>query len=281
MLEVGLLLLLLVGLLLVVHRGPRVRAPSCGGCGYAVAGLATLRCPECGADLREVGIRTPSPQRGRSVGWVAIWTLGLLLTATLVSPALRRWVPRRYSTVTRIDVAPQRISSYEGVRAHLVGTGRAGRNRYHRASLQVLLAGNAFSEPMDVDLRDLTYRVRRPDGSWHHGPGALDGRRLAGWMASMAGESSSAVLAAEAAAILDYLDGARKDGGVSVGRSPALANASVQTTTTAIALPWLSATITAGWLALWLLGGVLIAWRWRARERSAGSRHGGEPRVPA
>jgi len=29
---------------------------SCGGCGYAVRGLEGLNCPECGADLRQVGI---------------------------------------------------------------------------------------------------------------------------------------------------------------------------------------------------------------------------------
>ena len=36
---------------------------SCGGCGYAVRGLKALNCPECGADLRKVGIN-----RGRSSG---------------------------------------------------------------------------------------------------------------------------------------------------------------------------------------------------------------------
>src|SRR5688572_15999719 len=28
----------------------------CGHCGYAVTGLTTFTCPECGSDLREVGI---------------------------------------------------------------------------------------------------------------------------------------------------------------------------------------------------------------------------------
>ena len=33
--------------------------PSCRACGYAVKGLPSFTCPECGSDLREVGIDTP------------------------------------------------------------------------------------------------------------------------------------------------------------------------------------------------------------------------------
>ena len=39
--------------------GPKVAEPSCRACGYAVKGLPSFTCPECGSDLREVGIDTP------------------------------------------------------------------------------------------------------------------------------------------------------------------------------------------------------------------------------
>ena len=39
--------------------GPKVTEPSCRACGYAVRGLPSFTCPECGSDLREVGIDTP------------------------------------------------------------------------------------------------------------------------------------------------------------------------------------------------------------------------------
>ena len=39
--------------------GPKVTEPSCRACGYAVKGLPSFTCPECGSDLREVGIDTP------------------------------------------------------------------------------------------------------------------------------------------------------------------------------------------------------------------------------
>lgn len=45
---------LMVFLALVLRR--RVSAPVCGKCSYEVRGLPSFVCPECGSDLREVGI---------------------------------------------------------------------------------------------------------------------------------------------------------------------------------------------------------------------------------
>ena len=41
----------------------------CGGCGYAAEGLPGLRCPECGADLRKVGICVGRSKKERQI-WV-------------------------------------------------------------------------------------------------------------------------------------------------------------------------------------------------------------------
>ena len=62
------------------------REPSCGHCGYCVRGLPGLVCPECGSDLREVGILTKdftrkSPNLSRPV----LWTLALPGLALLIS----------------------------------------------------------------------------------------------------------------------------------------------------------------------------------------------------
>ncbi|MCX5659841.1 MAG: hypothetical protein NTW19_08985 [Planctomycetota bacterium] len=54
-----------------VHQSPAAKdGGACGKCGYLVRGITALNCPECGADLREVGIATsalapaaPSPKR--------------------------------------------------------------------------------------------------------------------------------------------------------------------------------------------------------------------------
>ncbi|MGA2500705.1 MAG: hypothetical protein ABSH20_23450, partial [Tepidisphaeraceae bacterium] len=40
----------------------------CGKCGYIVLGLPTFTCPECGSDLREVGILRPAGVRTSNAG---------------------------------------------------------------------------------------------------------------------------------------------------------------------------------------------------------------------
>lgn len=83
----------LVGLVtFLLGRRSRVRSvkvPCCARCFYAVEGLASLVCPECGADLREVGILTPAMRRPVSP-WLAmlLWTLGLPIPALVLTGLL-------------------------------------------------------------------------------------------------------------------------------------------------------------------------------------------------
>jgi hypothetical protein len=65
---IGLILLvfLLVGMLLLglsvggrYPRRLRIETPSCGRCQYPVCGMPTFTCPECGSDVRDVGILLP------------------------------------------------------------------------------------------------------------------------------------------------------------------------------------------------------------------------------
>jgi len=63
-------LAILLGLLIVAVRflrrdpGRKLGSePTCGGCGYVVTGLTTFVCPECGSDLRQVGINRPATPR--------------------------------------------------------------------------------------------------------------------------------------------------------------------------------------------------------------------------
>jgi hypothetical protein len=74
--------------------------PVCGRCGYCVRGISQLTCPECGSDLREVGILAPNMRvpLPRFV-WAILWTLvlpavalpiSLLLLATVLPFAIKQ-----------------------------------------------------------------------------------------------------------------------------------------------------------------------------------------------
>jgi len=72
--------LLTIGVFLWYVKRRRAKAPGvCGKCNYNVTGLTTFTCPECGSDLREVGIvKAPAP--GGKASRESI-VLGLQLTA--------------------------------------------------------------------------------------------------------------------------------------------------------------------------------------------------------
>lgn len=50
------LLMLAIAMITLAFRKGGSGEPSCGNCGYGVQGLPTFTCPECGSDLRQVGI---------------------------------------------------------------------------------------------------------------------------------------------------------------------------------------------------------------------------------
>jgi hypothetical protein len=54
----------------------------CGKCRYPTRGNSTPNCPECGADLRLVGVTyAVRKRRLASTGWIALWLLALALPA--------------------------------------------------------------------------------------------------------------------------------------------------------------------------------------------------------
>lgn len=71
--------------LLFLHASKRGKAePACGKCGYAVRGLSSFTCPECGADLREVGIVTAKGGIP-TAAWIILWGTLLLIIACPLS----------------------------------------------------------------------------------------------------------------------------------------------------------------------------------------------------
>lgn len=74
------LAMLVIGFILIIaaRRGPRTGFPSCGACQYNLSGSvgSVARCPECGADFKEVGI---TPPRGASSRTMMIAGIALIV----------------------------------------------------------------------------------------------------------------------------------------------------------------------------------------------------------
>ena len=75
----------------------------CGNCGYAVRGIAELKCPECGADLTEVGITHGSNARTWLIraaiilGYSAAVVVVALIAYRLITPTLPIYSDAYYS----------------------------------------------------------------------------------------------------------------------------------------------------------------------------------------
>jgi hypothetical protein len=91
-----LLLVLLCGFALgLIYRrgGKQVSEPSCGKCGYCVRGLESSICPECGSDLRVVGILRPGvkPPMSRArklLVWSLLSPMPTVFLAIVLMPLL-------------------------------------------------------------------------------------------------------------------------------------------------------------------------------------------------
>lgn len=84
--------------------GPGSRGAACGKCGYLVVGVPTFVCPECGSDLRVVGMTTPAlaaRSRGSTAGAIIAWTVLMLPLALLGSAAANTITLMRSSRVVQ------------------------------------------------------------------------------------------------------------------------------------------------------------------------------------
>jgi hypothetical protein len=103
------LILGLIVVYLATGKGKRVTEPSCGNCGYATRGISTLNCPECGADLKEVGIVMPGDGRSALLAGCMmplLVTIVIFLLAVGGIPLATLVVPSYETQSTHFDVWP-------------------------------------------------------------------------------------------------------------------------------------------------------------------------------
>ena len=84
-------------------RDEATETGTCGACGYAVRGLQSWTCPECGADLQRVGVKPAGrdPRRREKVG------LALLAVLLLIVLFLALMVPTRVASPPPVSAPTQ------------------------------------------------------------------------------------------------------------------------------------------------------------------------------
>lgn len=107
-LVVGGIACIVVGIVLLAKRGKQAGGGACGKCGYTTRGIGSFLCPECGADLREVGIKGgvsgAGPGGGRVAGGVVLIVLGSLMLLALCGGTL--FMASDVSTVRGVAAPP-------------------------------------------------------------------------------------------------------------------------------------------------------------------------------
>ena len=88
--------------------------PACGNCGYPARGISTLECPECGADLREVGIVRPGQHGPIGSGCLVptVFTIAAMVIAGTLLGILTQQLPTQVSRNYYIDLRPITNAGY-------------------------------------------------------------------------------------------------------------------------------------------------------------------------
>ena len=204
-----LLLAMIVGLAAVVwarrRKRPKISEPSCGQCGYAVRGLPGFTCPECGSDLRDVGIVTPQmrPRPSRvlpALGWTLLVLILFVVSTRLVVGNIRHTTIK---SDTRTLKSPK-SQAYKNLILQADGPTRNGQLQVKELKMTLSPStGNIL--PMDIDPDDLSYEYKDAKGSVVRQATALDLEGMLVWMKEAGVDTASPGVREEANEVVQYL----------------------------------------------------------------------------
>jgi len=210
---IGVAAVVVTFVVLLRRRGRSGTQPSCGQCGYAVQGLPTFTCPECGSDLRQVGIVTPG--QARPLGPVArglIWTLVLPIPAYVVTVILAVTVlPVRVTKYETLDLAQPASGAYQAVSLRATGSQLRWPSRGTSAPAQLdhlsltLTRLSGRTAKLHVNLPSLAYEYDKPGDAGSKQGDKLDAEVLADWMGGAGIGTEDEQVQAELAALLGLL----------------------------------------------------------------------------
>ncbi len=245
-----------VAILLFRRRRLGEQEPVCGKCGYLVKGLTTFTCPECGSDLREVGIvtsgmRTPLSPLARAI----IWTIVLPLPALLLSGLIVVLVPPIHK-VTETRAYKPSSGAYPEITLTSTGKGpQYGSVPVQRLTFQLKpnpgTASPANAGELIVDPANLGYQYLRRDGQIVKEPSGLDADVILAWMAT-AGIQKDSAIQTQAGELLREASTFRFG---TAGAPMSSLTCTRQSTSMQSSPPlWLTVALLTFWPAVWLLG---------------------------
>lgn len=284
LLFIALAALALVGLVILGYRlarGPRVEQPSCANCRYAVVGLPGHICPECGSDLRVVGILQPGSIRpmGR-LGWLIVWTCLLPLPAFIVSSVLIARVQPWTVTSQRLTLGMPGSRAFLSLQMISPSTGAMPATAGPQDLLVTLNALDGSKHDLLVSARNdlVTWTDLAGTSIRHEGP--LTKEVLTDWMKSLGIDAESDAVSYEIGQIVQNLGAIGKPvpgmpaglgvrGGVSITNlgSKGFSSVSSGSSSTSRMPPHLWTKAIAGSAGAWLLGVLLILFLARPRRR--------------
>lgn len=204
-----LLLLAIAAIALILsarRRRGRLTGPVCGSCGYNVLGLATMTCPECGGDLRRVGILTPqTPGQPRGpLGGVILFTAVVIFVAFVTSAAMTLILPLRHSDAEQVRLTSPRSGLYREIALHAEGASYLPPRNGLDVKIDLVNDSAASTQPAS------SWMLFRPDGSYDYvapgsprisRPGGFSSAAVLKWMEASGIDTATPFVTQEAARI--------------------------------------------------------------------------------
>lgn len=171
---------LVITLAILFFRRRRAgKGSACGQCGYDVRGLPTFTCPECGSDLRQVGIRSGAASgnpllllaRAIASSWkrLVLWTVAYIIVMAGVMYGAITFVlqhdvfPHSQAILEPTSKGYRVIIDQTGDMRHVSGSAAGHNDKLRGKSLTIQLS--AANAPADhntdfhVDLNNWSYQI--------------------------------------------------------------------------------------------------------------------------
>jgi hypothetical protein len=255
--------------LFIKRRRPAQQEPSCGQCGYVVTGLPTFICPECGSDLREVGIvTTQSPRALSPLAKGIIWTIAFPLPALLLGALITALGPHQLVESRSCVVSPN-SGAYTQIALDCTAKGPSSASlRTETLVLRLTTlstpSGPSKTSELTVDPANFGYRYVGKDGQPVTASTGFDAHVILDWMEAVGIDGGNAAVQTETTELFAQANamGAPSGGNVPMPSFNTLKNSMHGTYGSPL---WWTITQLILWPLIWLLG----LWRFARKKPPA------------